>query len=357
MDIENTEQNTIVDKVGTEPGSLIYTGPYTDVPTKIQLIRYNENSFSIEEIDEFTELITSPFENENIWIRVTGLSNVKKIKNIGEHFQLDELVLEDILNIHQRPSLHQEQRFLYTVSKLIRYDKKTKKVKLHQASIVLKNSILLSFEETNEYSISTVLNRLQKNMGKVRKRGLDYLFYALLDSIIDNYYYSVRKLSDEFLKLEEEISQIQTLEGFQQIHHLRNQINRSIKYVVPVKDVTNALHKFESRHLRKSLKPYLRDLHDQTLDILDSLNGLGNRSATLLEILISLNSFKMNEIVKVLTIISTIFLPLTFIVGLYGMNFKNMPELEWQYGYHLILGLMLSLVVFMGVYIKKKKWL
>jgi magnesium transporter len=349
--------NSNVEKVGTAPGSLVYTGNLRDVAGRIDVIRFSDNAFSITTLEELTEVSSSPFEEESIWIRVIGLNDLDRIKQLGDQFQLDELVLEDILNVHQRPSLHQEQRFVYAVAKLLMFDKQSKKVKLHQAALILKNTVLISFEETEEFCISNVLNRLQNNVGKVRKRGLDYLFYSLLDSIIDNYYYTVRKLSDEFLQLEEEISQIQTLNGFQQIHHLRNQINRSIKHVIPIKEVTNSLHKFESRHIKKDLKPYLRDLHDQTLDIMDSLNSLGNRSATLLEILISYNSFKMNEIVKVLTIISTIFLPLTFIVGLYGMNFKNMPELEWAYGYYFVLGFMLALIFLMGYYIKKKNWL
>lgn len=355
-DIEESESAN-VEKVGTAPGSLVYTGHLKDEEGRVEVIRFSERTFSISTLEELSEVSSSPFEEESIWIRVIGLNDLDRIKQLGDQFQLDELVLEDILNVRQRPSLHHEQRFVYAIAKLLMFNKNSKKVKLHQASLILKNSVLLSFEETEEICISNVLNRLQNNVGKVRKRGLDYLFYSLLDSIIDNYYYTVRKLSDEFLKLEEEISQIQTLNGFQKIHHLRNQINRSIKHVIPIKDVTNGLYKFESRHIKKNLKPYLRDLHDQTLDILDSLNSLGNRSATLLEILISYNSFKMNEIVKVLTIISTIFLPLTFIVGLYGMNFKNMPELEWQYGYYFVLGFMLLLIFLMGYYIRKKNWL
>lgn len=350
-------QGENIEKVGSVPGSLVYTGHLKSEETRIEIIKYTDGSLTSERLNEFSELSSSPFEEENIWIRVIGLNDINKIQRLGEQYQLDELILEDILDVKQRPSLHQEQRLVYTVAKLLTYDKPSKKVKLHQASVILKNGVLITFEETEEFCIRNVLNRLKKNVGRVRKRGLDYLFYAILDSIIDNYYYTVRKLSDEFLKLEEEISQIQTLNGFQQIHHLRNQINRSIKHVIPIKEITNSLYKFESRHLKKGLKPYLRDLHDQTLDILDDLNSLGNRSATLLEILISLNSFKMNEIVKVLTIISTIFLPLTFIVGLYGMNFKNMPELEWQYGYYFVLGFMLLLIFLMGFYIRKKNWL
>lgn len=356
LTIEEAE-NANVEKVGTLPGSLVYTGHLKSESTRVEIIRYSENNLTTESLQDVTDLSSSPFEEENIWVRVIGLNDLKQIQQLGEQFQLDELILEDILDVQQRPSLHQEQRLIYTVAKLLTYDKPSKKVKLHQASVILKNGVLLTFEETEEFCISNVLNRLKKNVGKVRKRSLDYLFYAILDSIIDNYYYTVRKLSDEFLKLEEEISQIQTLNGFQQIHHLRNQINRSIKHVIPIKEITNSLYKFESRHLKKGLKPYLRDLHDQSLDILDNLNSLGNRSATLLEILISLNSFKMNEIVKVLTIISTIFLPLTFIVGLYGMNFKNMPELNWEYGYFLVLGFMLLLIFLMGYYIRKKNWL
>ncbi|MGB0455109.1 MAG: CorA family divalent cation transporter, partial [Bacteriovoracaceae bacterium] len=177
------------------------------------------------------------------------------------------------------------------------------------------------------------------------------------DTIIDSYYYSVRKLSDEFLDIESQLTKIQTLNGFQRIHHLRNQINTFTKYAVPIKDVTNMLYKCDSRLLRKNLKPYLKDLHDQSLDIVDTLNSLEGKSATLLEILISLNSFKMNEVIKALTIISTIFLPLTFIVGLYGMNFRYMPELDWKYGYFVVLGLMSLLLTFMIVFIKRRNWL
>jgi magnesium transporter len=291
------------------------------------------------------------------WINVDGVHNVALLEKLGDCFGLHRLVMEDITNTDQRPKTEDYGDYLYIVLKMLSAGKNGDIV-TEQLSLVLGKNFVLSFQEGIEGDVfPPIRERLRSGKGKIRKMGADYLAYSLLDAVVDNYFVVLEKFGDKIESLETELIGNPTQKTVQRIYQLKREMIFLHNAVWPLREVVSSLSKHESPLIKESMAPYLRDVYDHVVHIIDSVDIYREMLSSMLDMYLSSVSNRLNEVIKVLTVISLIFMPLTFIAGVYGMNFKYMPELEWRYGYFYSLLVMLGIAVFMLFYFKRKKWL
>ncbi|MDN5338806.1 MAG: magnesium transporter [Thermotogaceae bacterium] len=343
-------------KKGLPPGTLVYTGDETK-DFEITVIDYDSNGYREFEVKNVEECF--PFRDYPTvtWINVVGLHRVDIVEKIGQHYDLHPLVLEDILNVHQRPKVEYFENYIFVVLKMLTYNEESHYIESEQVSIILGKNFIFTFQERKGDVFEPVRDRIRNNKGIIKKNGADYLLYALIDIIVDNYFVILEKLGDGVEDLEDKVILDPSPEIVQVIHRLKRNLIELRKTIWPLREILNTLHKENSPLMEEKTSIYLRDVYDHTIHIIDTVETLRDMASGLLDVYLSSLSNRMNEIMKVLTIISTIFIPLTFIAGIYGMNFKYMPELEWKFGYPLVLLVMLSIGIGMRIYFKKKKWL
>ncbi len=341
--------------VGKAPGSLIYTGEVVDVPVEISVIRYSEehyDSFILENVsDAHVEK-----SNENIsWINVDGIHDVDVIKTIGKDFKLHSLLLEDILNIEQRPKVE-----IYGDNMVIFF----KMMYLHDGildiepiSLILGPNYLISFQEKKGDIFDNVRGRIKNTNGRIRKRDADYLLFALMDAVVDNYFVVMEDIAEKLELLEDKLFEDTDNKLLYELQQHRKQIVNMRRSVYPLREVVNKLNRAEFGIISVDTERFFRDLYDHTIQIIETIETFKETVSSLKDVYMTGVSNRMNEIMKVLTLIATIFIPITFVAGVYGMNFDNMPELSWEYGYASAWGLMLLMGGAMLVYFKKKKWL
>jgi len=276
---------------------------------------------------------------------------------MGNHFNIHPLVLEDIANTGQRPKMEDFVDYIFIVLKMLYYDDKENETKAEQVSVVLGSNFVISFQESEGDVFDPIRERIKSDRGRIRKMGADYLAYALIDTIVDNYFAILEKLGEKIEDIEDELVTNPALETLQTIHRLKREMIFLRKSVWPLREVISRLERWESPLINKSLDIYLRDVYDHTIQVVDSIETFRDMLSGLLDIYLSSVSNRMNEIMKVLTIIATIAIPLTVITGLYGMNFQFMPELQWRWSYPLVLLAMLTLGILMIRYFRRKKWI
>ena len=339
-------------KAGLPPGSLVYTGK-ENIPTKIDLIEYNKEIFSQETIKECPE-----FTNKDTvkWIKINGLKDVENLKKIGTCFNLHPLVLEDVLNTNQRPKVEDYDDYLYIVLKLFDVSDNDRIV-TKQVSLILEKELVISFQDDDEPIFDLIIKRIKTGENQIRSRGADYLLYSLIDTIIDSYFWDIEKVEDNIERIENNLIENTSPEVLKRIHNIKMDIITLRKTIRPLRIVLSTLESSEYFQIDESTDYYLRDVYDHSLQIFEMLESLRDRISEILDIYLSSTSNKLNEIVRVLTVISTIFVPLTFIVGLYGMNFNNMPELREPLGYPAVLTVLLIVALFMLAYFRRKKWI
>jgi len=291
------------------------------------------------------------------WINIDGVHQLEIIEKIGELFKIHPLVLEDIVNTGQRPKMEDFVDYIFLTLKMLRYFEGEKETKTEQVSMILGSNFVISFQESEGDVFDPIRERLRADKGRIRKMGADYLAYALMDAVVDNYFTILEKLGEGIEDMEEELVVNPTLETLQAIHHLKREMIFPRKSVWPLREVINRLERWESSLIKKSTSIYLRDLYDHTIQVIDSIETFRDVLSGMLDIYLSSVSNRMNEVMKVLTIIATIFIPLTLVAGIYGMNFRFMPELETSVGYPIVLLLMLCIGVLMISYFRKKRWL
>jgi magnesium transporter len=343
------------------PGSLIYTGEKKVDRVKISVIEYNADSYSEREVDDLNELKIIQGNEKVSWINVCGLHEIEKIEKIGNYFDLHSLLLEDILNIKHTPKIDNYDDYLFIIAKMIDLNS-IKGLNIEQISFVLKGNTLLTFQEDEEDVFNTLRDRIRKNIGRIRKSGSDYLMYRLLDSIVDGYFVVSESIEDRIEAVEDKIILNTEEVSIETIHNLRKEVSNFRRAVYPLRDIVYSLQRERDRHIKKSTFYFIRDLYDHLQNTIDSIEIFRENIKGILDLHLSGSSKKLNEIIKVLTIISTIFIPLTFIVGIYGMNFNtdspwNMPELNWRYGYLFIMIFMFLTAVSLIIFVKKKKWI
>lgn len=338
-------------KAGLPPGSLVYTGK-KEIPTKITLIEYNKETFSerpLEKCPEFTD------EDTVKWIKINGFKDVESLKKIGKCFNLHSLVLEDILNTNQRPKIEDYSDYIYLVLKL--FDFNEDRITTKQISLILQKNLLISFQDDDDPIFDLIIKRAKLKENQIRNKGTDYLLYSLIDTIIDSYFLDLERVENEIEDIEENLIENTDPELLKKIHSIKMDIIILRKVIWPLREMLSTLGSYEYFMIDESTDYYLRDVHDHSIQIFDTLESLRDRISEMLDIYLSSTSNKLNEIVRVLTVISTIFVPLTFIVGLYGMNFRDMPELSQPLGYPAILIMILIVALSMLAYFRRKKWI
>lgn len=342
-------------KAGLLPGSLIHVGhTYTEKP-KITLIRYTEASYREKEIGSPAAIGAPPDEQTITWITVDGLQDTELMEELGNIFKLHPLVLEDILNTSQRPKMQDYGDYLYIV---LRSFTGTGEAELNseQISIVLGRNFVLSFREKESTIFQPVKERLSCDVGRIRKAGADYLAHALIDNIVDNYFLVLESLEEKIEFLEDDLVRRTTPATLQAINKLKRELIFLRKSLWPLREAISTLERSDSQLISESTGIYFRDIYDHVIAVIDSVETFRDMLSNMLDIYLSAASNKLNEVMKVLTIIATLFMPLTFVAGIYGMNFKYMPELEWRWGYFIILGIMLLIALLMVFYFKRKRW-
>lgn len=343
-------------KIGLPPGTLTHIGEKKLERTRISLIDYDEAQFQEKELKTVEECL--PFKDTPTitWMNINGLHDVGVINRIGDHFNIHPLVLEDILNTEQHPKYQDFDNHLFIVVKALHYDEKDDQIKAEQVSLILGKNFVISFQENEKDLLNPIRERIRNGKGRVRKMGADYLFYALLDTIIDNYFIILEKLDERIEALEEDVMNHPKPETLEEIHYLKREMIFLRKSLWPLREVISSLEREDSPIIQEKTRIYLRDVYEHTIQVIETAETMRDVVSGMLDIYLSNASNRMNEIMKVLTIIATIFIPLTFITGIYGMNFKFMPELEWKGGYFIVLALMAVIGVSMLVYFKRKKW-
>jgi magnesium transporter len=344
-------------KVGLPPGTPVHVGEKKIGRVRIKIIDYDEAQFQEKEAKTVEECF--PFKDKPTvtWINIDGIHQVDIIEKIGNHFNIHPLVLEDIVNTGQRPKMEDFVNYIFIVLKMLYYDETESKTKAEQVSIILGSNFVISFQESEGDVFDPIRERIRNDRGRIRKLGADYLAYALIDTIVDNYFIILEKLGEKIEDIEEELVTNPAVETLQTIHSLKREMIFLRKSVWPLREVISRLERWESPLIDKSLDIYLRDVYDHTIQVIDSIETFRDMLSGLLDIYLSSVSNRMNEIMKVLTIIATIAIPLTVITGIYGMNFQFMPELQWQWSYPLVLLAMLTLGILMIRYFRRKKWI
>lgn len=342
--------------IGLPPGSLVHIGDKKRESALITLIDYSEDFFERREINK-NELSNLKARESGVrWVNVEGLHEVDVLEKIGEVFNLHPLVLEDILNTDQRPKIDINDDYIYISSKKLSYDAAPAEFDIEQVSFILGRDFIVSISEKDTDVFEPVIKRLKQGMSRFRKMGADYLVYCLLDVIVDNYFAVLEGFGENVEIVEDQIVARTTTQTLREIHKLKRQILFLHKSVWPLREVLSLLERGESLLVQESTGIYLRDLYDHIIQVMDTTETLRDILSSMLDVYLSSTSNRMNEIMKVLTIISTVFMPLSFIVGVYGMNITNMPELGWPWMYPALWFVMVSIAAVMLIFFKKKKW-
>ena len=344
-------------KAGLPPGTLVHIGEQKAEEVRITAIDYDEACFQEQEIRTVEECFLFKDRPTVTWINVDGIHEVEVLGPLGECFGLHPLVLEDILNTDQRPKLEDFGDYIFVVLKTFSYNDQSDELEPEQISLILGPSFVLSFQEIEGDVFNPIRERIRNGKGRIRRTGADYLAYCLLDSIVDHYFVVLEQVGEEVEFLEEELVTNPTPETLQTIHNLKRDMIFLRKSVWPLREVIGALERGELSLIRESTGIYLRDVYDHTIQVVDTIETFRDMISGMLDIYLSSVSNRMNEVMKVLTIIATIFIPLTLIAGIYGMNFQYMPELGWRWGYPMVWLVMLVIGVLMLVYFRRKKWL
>lgn len=346
-------------KSGLPPGSLIHIGQVHHEQSKITVNQYNPDKIDKFELNDITQIQQLTTEDIITWINIDGLSDTDVIQFIGEHFSIHPLVLEDILSTHQRPKLEEYEDYLYLVVKAVAID--TNEALLtpvyQQISIVLLQNVIITFKEKTDDIFKPILNRLKNPKARMRQYGADYFAYAVIDTVVDEYFVVEDHLDDVIDPLEDGLLHNPSADTLKIIQHLRRQLIYMKRSISPVRELLVEILHVDSALVRQKNIVYFADVLDHVQRVSDSLESYRERIASIQDIYLTNISNKMNETMKILTIFSTIFIPLTFIAGIYGMNFEYMPELKWKWAYPLV---WLSFVITglgMLLLFKKKKWL
>jgi magnesium transporter len=343
-------------KTGLAPGSLIHVGNRYAEKSKITLIRYDETFFAEKEISQIADSRSEKDKQGITWLNIDGLQDIKLFEEVGELFSLHPLVLEDILNTDQRPKMEDYGDYIYLVLRNF-HGQENGDLLSDQVSIILGKGFILSFQERESGLFESIKDKISKNKGRIRKEGADYLAHAIIDNIVDNYFIVLENLEEKIEYLEDDLVKKTTPSTLEAIHILKRELILLRKSLWPLREAVSALERSDSTLINKSTGIYFKDIYDHIIAIIDTVETFRDMLSGMLDIYLSTISNRLNEVMKVLTIIATIFMPLTFLAGVYGMNFKYMPELEYRWGYFCVLGIMLVVALLMLRYFKKKKWL
>jgi len=343
-------------KAGFPPGTLVHLGERLAEHATITVTGYDETRSVERTITDIAELESFLKTYAVTWVNVDGLHDVNIIEQLGNRFHLHPLVMEDILNTTQRPKAEDLEDYLFVVVRALQFGEENTDVKSEQVSLILGANYLISFQESGTKLFDGIKERIRIGKGRLRKNGPDFLAYSLLDAIVDNYFVILEKLGEQIELLEEELVSRPKPDTLQTIHTLKIQMIFMRKSVWPLREVINRLLDEDSHLVQPATVPFLRDVYDHTIHAIDTMESSRDIISGMLDIYLSSVSYRINAVMKVLTVIATFFMPLTFLAGWYGMNFKTMPEYDWPYGYVMVICMAISIVICMSIYFKRKEW-
>jgi magnesium transporter len=352
-EIQKTAMSKLSSKIGKHPGSLIYVGKFAAKNTHIQIIEYNKTDIQEEVVTDVQALKNT--DSKVTWLNVCGLANTEIIQRIGDVFKIHPLTLEDVLNTQQRPMFEEFEDYMFVSLKMIQYE--NQKIITEHISLVLGEGYVISFQETKGDIWDFIRTRLRDNKGKIRGEKSDYLLYRLLDAVVEHYFLVIEKLSDDIEQLEERVVKKSDIDTMNVIRKTKKQLAYLKRAVWPLREVINSIIRSESTLIQSDRATYFRDIHTHCIQVADTVETLRENISGIMDMYMSVINTRMNEIMKTLTIFAAIFIPLTFFAGVYGMNFTNFPELDWEYAYPAFWIGCLAVVLGMYVYFKKMKWM
>ncbi|PZX46914.1 magnesium/cobalt transporter CorA [Algoriphagus chordae] len=344
-------------KIGLPPGALVYTGEKKLETVIINIISYDENDFYEDSInlDQLEEKLKQ--KKKVLWIDIIGLHEVELLQKIGMLFGIHKLTMEDILNVDQRPKMEVFDDYLFAAMKMIQCSTPESPIDDEQISFILIDGVLLTFQEKKGDVFDFVRSRLIDPKRAIRQRKADYLLYALLDAVIDNYFIVMENVGERIENLEAQAMTSPGNETLNALYIQRREMMDLRRTVYPLREVIGSFDKYADDKISPETRPFIRDLYENTIQVIETIEVFRDMSSGVLDLYMNSLSNRMNNIMKVLTIISTIFIPLSFVAGVYGMNFDNMPELHWKYSYFVVMGGMTVAVAGMLLFFRKKNWL
>ena len=343
-------------KSGLPPGTLVHIGHKKIDQVFITVIEYDEEQFQQREIKQVEECFPLKDKPTITWINISGIHELDVIEKTGVQFGLHPLTLEDIVNTEQRPKIEDYKDYIFIVLKALHYDA-DQGLKIEQISIIIGVNYVITIQENRKDVFRPVRERIKNSTGRIRKVGADYLVYALIDAIVDNYFLVLEQLEGKIEFLEEELITNPTKTTLHLIHQLKREMLFMRKSLWPSREVINILQRGELPFINETTVVHLKDVYDHTIQVVEIIETLRDILSETLDIYLSSISNRINDVMKILTIITTIFIPLSFVAGIYGMNFKYMPELEWRFGYPVVLIFMAVVGIVMLFFFKKKKWI
>ena len=346
------------EKSGLPPGSLIHVGDTLESVTRISVVDYSNDSIEEQKIQSIDEILDYKDSDTVTWVIIEGLTNVELVERVGTMFGIHQLVLEDILNTHQRPKFEEYDDHLYIVLKCLMSEDEQFSVSGEQISLIVLNNFVLVFKEKKDDLFQPVLKRIRTSKGRFRNLGSDYLTYVILDTIVDQNFILIDSLDDAITSLEDGLLTSEpTQETLNTIQKLKREMITIRRHVSPIRELMSEIIRSESELVNEKTLIYLRDVYDHAIRVVESIESYRDILSGLLDIYISSVSNKMNEVMKVLTVFASIFIPLTFLAGIYGMNFEYMPELKWKWAYPSLWVVFITIPIVLLIYFKRKKWL
>ncbi len=343
--------------IGLSPDDLYYSGEQKEAKPRIRLMDYNSEKLNEIELEQIPEASEYNKAGTTTWINIDGLHDMNMMKELSSQFEISSYVMADVLEVHNRPQIHEYDNCLFISTKMLQYNDTEEKVSSENLVLIVKENLLISFQERVGDVFNPVRERLIKRKKRIRGSGPDYLAFALLDVVIDNYLQQISRLGDRIEDLDEELTGNPSTEVIEKINDYKSEINYLRKTIKPCREMILKLCKLESEFLGEGMHIYLSELQNNIELANDSVDSYRDILSDQLNIFHTTVSHKLNEILKFLTIFSVIFIPITFIVGVYGTNFDYMPELHYKYGYFIMWGVIITVVLTMIIYFKKKKWL
>ncbi|MBS3992848.1 MAG: magnesium/cobalt transporter CorA [Bacteroidetes bacterium] len=350
------EKSQVSKKSGLPPGTLVHIGKKRANKVKISVIDYTETSFHEFECEAIEDVFAYKEKDSVSWINIDGIHNTNIIDIVGSNFGHHPLLLEDIVNTLSRPKLEEFDDYLFITLKMLGISENQKSIVEEQVSFILGKNYVISFQEQPGDIFDSIRMRIKESKGNIRKRKTDYLFYRLLDTVVDHYFFIVEHLSERIEQLEDIVLKTQTPEILHEIQDLKTELIQLRKSISPLREAVGTIQKDEIKLIHKNTLHYFNDVNQNLLQVAESIDIYREMTKNLMDLYQSGINNKMNQVMQILTVIATIFIPLTFIVGIYGMNFEYMPELKWRYGYFTTWGIMVLIVLLMLRFFKRKNW-
>ncbi len=342
---------------GASPGTLLPSRPERLDGVSFRMLVYDSAKWQETRPARIPDVVPFPPKPAIIWLAVEGVHDTTILEQLGAHFNFHPLVLEDIQNISQRPKVDNYESYLFLVLRILEYHQELQQVNSEQLSILLGPNYVISLHERNSRAFDIIRQRIKNPDSRARQHGADYLAYRLIDTIVDQYFLVLEKLGERIEQLEDEVMAEPTEATLHAIHALRRETMFARRAVWPLREVISSIDREETALINKTTRIFLRDVYDHTIQIIDTIETFRDMISSMVEVYLSSVSNRMNEVMKTLTIMASIFIPLTFIAGIYGMNFRVMPELDWRWGYAMVWFVIILIGGGMLYYFKRKDWI